>query len=66
LTYDDALRGKIIIGTPDMVAEQLHGLQETLGLDGILAELNTGGRIPHDCVVRALQLLCQEVKPRFH
>jgi alkanesulfonate monooxygenase SsuD/methylene tetrahydromethanopterin reductase-like flavin-dependent oxidoreductase (luciferase family) len=66
LTYDDALRGKIIIGTPDMVADQLHGLQETLGLDGILAELNTGGRIPHDCVVRALQLLCQEVMPRFH
>ena len=66
LTYDDALRGKIIIGSPEMVAEQLHGLQETLGLDGILAELNTGGRIPHDCVVRALQLLCQEVMPRFH
>ena len=66
LTYDDALRGKIIIGTPEMVAEQLHGLQETLGLDGILAELNTGGRIPHDCVVRALQLLCHEVMPRFH
>ena len=65
LTYDDAIRGKIIIGTPDMVADQLHGLQETLGLDGILAELNTGGRIPHDCVVRALQLLCQEVMPRF-
>jgi alkanesulfonate monooxygenase SsuD/methylene tetrahydromethanopterin reductase-like flavin-dependent oxidoreductase (luciferase family) len=66
LTYDDAIRGKIIIGTPDMVADQLHGLQETLGLDGILAELNTGGRIPHDCVVRALQLLCQGVMPRFH
>jgi alkanesulfonate monooxygenase SsuD/methylene tetrahydromethanopterin reductase-like flavin-dependent oxidoreductase (luciferase family) len=66
LTYDDAIRGKIIIGTPDMVADQLHGLQETLGLDGILAELNTGGRIPHDCVVRALQLLCQEVMPGFH
>jgi alkanesulfonate monooxygenase SsuD/methylene tetrahydromethanopterin reductase-like flavin-dependent oxidoreductase (luciferase family) len=66
LTYDDARRGKIIIGTPDMVADQLHGLQETLGLDGILAELNTGGRILHDCVVRALQLLCQDVMPRFH
>ena len=51
---------------PALLAEQLHGLQETLGLDGILAELNTGGRIPHDCVVRALQLLCQEVMPRFH
>ena len=44
LTYEDALRGKIIIGTPGAVAEQLHALREELGLDGILAELNTGGR----------------------
>src|SRR5437660_9873726 len=40
LTYEDAIRGKIIIGTPDSVAEQLRALQEELGLDGILAELN--------------------------
>ena len=66
LTYEDAIRGKIIIGTPERVAAQLHALQEELGLDGILAELNTGGLIPHDCVVNALRLLCQEVKPAFH
>jgi alkanesulfonate monooxygenase SsuD/methylene tetrahydromethanopterin reductase-like flavin-dependent oxidoreductase (luciferase family) len=66
LTYEDAIRGKIIIGTPERVAEQLHALKDELGLDGILAELNTGGLIPHDCVVNALRLLCQEVKPRFH
>src|SRR5216683_1291495 len=66
LTYDDAIRGKINIGTPERVAEQLHALQQELGLDGILAELNTGGRIPHHCVVNALRLLCEEVKPRFH
>jgi alkanesulfonate monooxygenase SsuD/methylene tetrahydromethanopterin reductase-like flavin-dependent oxidoreductase (luciferase family) len=66
LTYEDAVRGKIIIGTPERVAEQLHALQQELGLDGILAELNTGGLIPHECVVNALRLLCQEVKPRFH
>ena len=66
LTYEDAIRGKIIIGTPERVAEQLHALTEELGLDGILAELNTGGLIPHDCVVNALRLLCQEVKPAFH
>ena len=66
LTYEDAIRGKIIIGTPEKVAAQLHALQDELGLDGILAELNTGGLIPHDCVVNALRLLCQEVKPAFH
>ncbi|MGC2414044.1 MAG: LLM class flavin-dependent oxidoreductase [Stellaceae bacterium] len=66
LTYEDAIRGKIIIGTPERVAEQLHALKDELGLDGILAELNTGRLIPHDCVVNALRLLCEEVKPAFH
>ena len=37
-----------------------------LGIDGILAELNCGGLVPHQQVMTALQLLCQEVKPRFH
>jgi alkanesulfonate monooxygenase SsuD/methylene tetrahydromethanopterin reductase-like flavin-dependent oxidoreductase (luciferase family) len=66
LSYEDALRGKVIIGTPDAVAAQLAALRDELGLDGILAELNTGGQIPHDCVTNALRLLCEEVKPRFH
>jgi alkanesulfonate monooxygenase SsuD/methylene tetrahydromethanopterin reductase-like flavin-dependent oxidoreductase (luciferase family) len=66
LTYEDAIRGKLIIGTPERVAGQLLALKEELGLDGILAELNTGGLIPHDCVVNALRLLCEEVKPAFH
>jgi len=66
LTYEDAIRGKIIIGAPERVAEQLHALKEELGLDGILAELNTGGLIPHDCVMNALRLLCSEVMRRYH
>ncbi len=66
LSYEDAIRGKIIIGTPQAVAEQLQELRDLLGLDGILAELNTGGRIPHEHVLSALRLLCTEVMPKFH
>jgi len=66
ITYEDAIRGKLILGTPESVADQLHALQDELGVDGILAELNTGGLIPHDRVLNALRLLCEEVKPRFH
>ena len=40
--------------------------QEEIGLDGILAELNCGGKIPQDRVLNSLRLMCQEVKPRFH
>jgi alkanesulfonate monooxygenase SsuD/methylene tetrahydromethanopterin reductase-like flavin-dependent oxidoreductase (luciferase family) len=66
LTYDEALAGQVLVGTPDEVAARLHELADELGIDGILAELNCGGLIPHAQVMRALELLCREVKPRFH
>jgi alkanesulfonate monooxygenase SsuD/methylene tetrahydromethanopterin reductase-like flavin-dependent oxidoreductase (luciferase family) len=66
LTFDEALATQVICGTPDSFAARLKEVEEELGLDGILAELNCGGKIPHDGVTRALQLLCEEVKPRFH
>jgi alkanesulfonate monooxygenase SsuD/methylene tetrahydromethanopterin reductase-like flavin-dependent oxidoreductase (luciferase family) len=66
VAYDDALRDKMIVGTPDQVVEKLQRLREEIGLDGILAELNPGSLIPHPMVMNALRLLCQEVMPRFH
>jgi alkanesulfonate monooxygenase SsuD/methylene tetrahydromethanopterin reductase-like flavin-dependent oxidoreductase (luciferase family) len=66
LTFDEALATQVLCGTPDSFTARLREVQEEIGLDGILAELNCGGRIPHDGVMRALQLLCEEVKPRFH
>jgi alkanesulfonate monooxygenase SsuD/methylene tetrahydromethanopterin reductase-like flavin-dependent oxidoreductase (luciferase family) len=65
INYDDALRDKMIVGTPDRVADKLQGLRDELGLDGILAELNPGSLIPHERVMNALRLLCREVMPRF-
>jgi alkanesulfonate monooxygenase SsuD/methylene tetrahydromethanopterin reductase-like flavin-dependent oxidoreductase (luciferase family) len=66
ITYDEALRGKAIVGTPEMVADRLQSLREELGLAGILAEMNCGGLIPHERVMRSLQLLCEKVQPRLH
>ncbi len=66
LTYEEALKGQVLVGTPDMVAQRLRALQDELGIDGILAELNCGGLIPHRRVMTALRLLCEEVMPRFH
>ena len=65
LTYDEALQGQVLIGTPASVIERLRDLQDELGLDGILAELNTGGLIPHAKVMSAMRLLRAEVMPRF-
>jgi hypothetical protein len=49
-----------------MVADRLAELREQLGLSGILAELNCGGLVPHERVMRSLQLLCEKVQPRLH
>ncbi len=65
VTYEEALSDKVIVGTPEAVTDRLQGLREELGLDGILAELNSGSLIPHERVMNALRLLCDEVMPRF-
>jgi alkanesulfonate monooxygenase SsuD/methylene tetrahydromethanopterin reductase-like flavin-dependent oxidoreductase (luciferase family) len=66
ITYDEARRDKIIVGTPEEVTDRLVQLREELGLDGILAEMNCGTKIPHQRVMKSLQLLCEKVKPAFH
>jgi len=65
ISYDEVLRDKVIVGTPAMVVDRLKELQEEIGLDGILAELNPGSLIPRDRVLNALRLLCEEVMPAF-
>ena len=65
INYDEVLRSKIIVGTPPQVVDRLSELREELGLSGILAEMNCGNRIPHQQVLTSLQLLCEEVIPKF-
>jgi alkanesulfonate monooxygenase SsuD/methylene tetrahydromethanopterin reductase-like flavin-dependent oxidoreductase (luciferase family) len=65
LTYDAVLRDKVVIGSPEQVSDRLLQLHEEMGIDGILAELNFGARIPPDMMMRSLRLLCEKVKPKF-
>jgi hypothetical protein len=46
------------------VAERLVQLREELGIDGILAELNFGGGIAPELMMRSLRLLCERARPR--
>jgi alkanesulfonate monooxygenase SsuD/methylene tetrahydromethanopterin reductase-like flavin-dependent oxidoreductase (luciferase family) len=63
--YDKAVRTNALVGSPEVIVEKLRTLQAEFGLSGILAELNCGGLIPHQRVIKAMQLLCEVVKPRF-
>jgi alkanesulfonate monooxygenase SsuD/methylene tetrahydromethanopterin reductase-like flavin-dependent oxidoreductase (luciferase family) len=65
ISYEDALRNKVIVGTPASVVMRLQDLTAKLGLNGVLAELNCGGLLNNEKVMRSLQLICEEVAPCF-
>ena len=65
VTYDELLRDRLAYGTPDMVVERLCQLREELGLAGIVAEPNVGGRIPLEQVTRSIRLYAGEVASRL-
>ncbi len=65
LSYEDGLHNHALVGTPSAIAERLSRLRQEIGLSGILAELNSGGLIPHQQVLSAMRLLCEDVKPSF-
>src|SRR5262249_33030532 len=65
LSYDDRLARKGVFGTPAAVIDRLARLCDALQLDGIVAELNPGGRIPPELETRSLDLLAGEVVPAF-
>jgi alkanesulfonate monooxygenase SsuD/methylene tetrahydromethanopterin reductase-like flavin-dependent oxidoreductase (luciferase family) len=64
-TYDDVIRDKVIVGDPDTVVDRLKELENELGIDGILFELNFGAAIPAETMMRSLKLICHEVMPKF-
>jgi alkanesulfonate monooxygenase SsuD/methylene tetrahydromethanopterin reductase-like flavin-dependent oxidoreductase (luciferase family) len=64
ITYEQVLRDKVVVGSPEYVADRLLQLREELGIDGILAELNFGARIAAPLMMHSLRLLCERVKPR--
>jgi alkanesulfonate monooxygenase SsuD/methylene tetrahydromethanopterin reductase-like flavin-dependent oxidoreductase (luciferase family) len=63
LSYDDMLARKVAFGTAAGVVERITELREQLQLDGVVVELNPGGRIPPELETRSLQILTHEVLP---
>jgi hypothetical protein len=63
ITWEELVEERVIVGSVQTVTERLHELQDVLGIDGILAEINSGGQIPAAGVKHSLQLLCEEVMP---
>lgn len=65
LSYDDILARKVVAGTARGVIDRLTELRDQLRIDGVVVELNPGGRIPPALETRSLQILTHEVIPAF-
>jgi alkanesulfonate monooxygenase SsuD/methylene tetrahydromethanopterin reductase-like flavin-dependent oxidoreductase (luciferase family) len=65
VSYETVLRDKVVVGGPERVIDRLKELEDELGIDGILFELNFGAAIPADMMMRSLQLICDKVMPHF-
>jgi alkanesulfonate monooxygenase SsuD/methylene tetrahydromethanopterin reductase-like flavin-dependent oxidoreductase (luciferase family) len=63
LTYEEVLATKVAFGTSAALVDRLGELREELGFRGVVAELNAGGLIPAEAVMRSLRLLTHEVMP---
>ena len=63
--YEQVLQERVVFGTPAEIVDTFKGYQEDLGVTGVVLEVNYGGQIPADQVVKSLRLISNEVMPRF-
>ena len=65
ISYCEVLRRKVMYGTPEEVVERIQGYQERLGISGLVLEMNYGGQIPSELVLRSIRQLTERVMPEF-
>ena len=65
ISYDDILRNKVMYGTPNELVERIQEYKETLGITGLVLEMNYGGQIPNELVLKSIRKLTEKVIPHF-
>ena len=65
LTFEEMLESKVAFGSAEGLVDRLSKLEEDLGLNSVIAELNPGGLIPPDRVMRSAEILAKDVAPHF-
>jgi alkanesulfonate monooxygenase SsuD/methylene tetrahydromethanopterin reductase-like flavin-dependent oxidoreductase (luciferase family) len=63
LEFDDLIRDRFLLGSPDEVAEQMLALQRATGINHLIMSVQWPG-MPQSLVLDELQLLAEEVFPR--
>ena len=62
--FESIAKDRFLVGSPETVIEKIRHLQGTFGVDHLICRLYFPG-IPHDFIVKELNLLAREVIPEF-
>lgn len=65
LSYSDIIQHRVMYGTPEAVVSRIQEYQETLGIKGVVLDVNFGGQIPNDLVRNSVRLIAEKVMPEF-
>jgi alkanesulfonate monooxygenase SsuD/methylene tetrahydromethanopterin reductase-like flavin-dependent oxidoreductase (luciferase family) len=65
LTYDKVCEIMAIFDTPEACVERLEGLRQDFNMGRVICWFNPGGVVPHDRVMRSMELFAAKVMPHF-
>ena len=65
MTYEDVMDNMVIHGTPEYVVARLQELQEELGINQVIYEVNFGCSVPLEQQIKSVQLLNEKVAPNI-
>jgi alkanesulfonate monooxygenase SsuD/methylene tetrahydromethanopterin reductase-like flavin-dependent oxidoreductase (luciferase family) len=63
MSYEEILETRVAFGTAAHLVERLGAVRADLGLNGVIAELNPGGLLSMEQMLRTLRILTHEVLP---
>lgn len=65
LDWPQVLKERVAVGTPEMVIDRIHELQEALQINTVVGEFNAGEQLPSEKIESSLRLFCEKVAPAF-
>ena len=65
MTYEKVCEVMAIFETPERCVERLKQYQQDFNMGRMICWFNPGGMVPHECVMRSMELFAKKVMPHF-
>jgi alkanesulfonate monooxygenase SsuD/methylene tetrahydromethanopterin reductase-like flavin-dependent oxidoreductase (luciferase family) len=65
MTYEQVCEVMAVFDTPDACVERLQRFQQEFGMGRVICWFNPGGMVPHNQVIRSMELFAAKVMPQF-